>query len=102
MNISILSLKMHVCLSVEGFQNTYWHQISKNNTKGRGQSFSHYMAMRPAQQSLRLLQRCVQSHGGLFQSDKVVFSSWELAQHLGGSLHACSNMAFSREHMLRC
>lgn len=61
---------MHVCLSVEGFQNTYWHQIFKNNRKGRGRSFSHYTATQAAQQSAPLLQRCVQSQGSLLQRDR--------------------------------
>lgn len=101
MNISILSLKMHACLSVEGFQNTHGHQISRNNHEGKAGSFSlHKLHGSPAEP--RLLQRHAQSPGRLLKSDEVFFSSWELAWCLGLSLHTCSNTAFSRERLLGC
>lgn len=72
---------MHVCLSAEGFRNTYWHPVSKSTMREDDLALT-------TQQSLRRLQRCVEVQGRAHQqgpSAGPVFSPQEAAQCLGWS-----------------
>lgn len=64
--------------------------------------FSHYTATWEPRGASDCYRGVCKAKKGSSKSHKVFFSSWELVHHMGWSLQACADMAFSWACMYRC